>query len=179
MGRSGMVAAGLAVLAGMAAEPAAAASFEAALATGWQWSEGVDRITDQKVSRAILLTAEIEDKPLGLEEARLALTCTGGTPVMDIDWSFKVAGRAHLALAYRFAGQPGRSLKAHYVNRTSQRVSDISGIRRFLADARRSDRLRLRVTSDLSGVAEATFGAAAGADVYRRFTAACPVAASR
>ncbi len=177
MWRSGMVAAGLAVLAGMAAETATAASFEAALATRWQWMDGVDRITGQRVSRAILRTVEIADVPLGLEEARLALTCTGGTPVMDIDWSFKAAGRAHLTLAYRFAGRPGRSLTARYVNRTSQRVSDVAGIRRFLADARLSNRLRLRVTSDLSGVTEATFRAAAGADIYRRFTAACPVAA--
>ena len=177
MGRIRIVLAGLAAVAGMAAETAAAASFEAALATRWQWSEGVDRIADRRVSRAILRTVEIADRQLGLEEARLALTCTGGTPVIDIDWSFKAAGRAHLRLEYRFAGQPGRSLDVLYVNRTSQRVSDLSGIRRFLADARLSDRLRLRVTSDLSGVSEATFRAAAGADIYRRFTAACPVAA--
>ncbi len=42
-----------------------------------------------------------------------------------------------------------------------------------------ADVLRLRVTSDLYGPVEAKFRAAAGADIYRRFTAACPVAASR
>ena len=146
-----------------------AATFEAALATRWQWSEGIDRITDQKVSRAILRTVEIVDMQLGLGEARLALACTGGVAVMNIDWSFKAAGRTNLTLEYRFAGHPGRSLKVRYVNRSREEVTDLGGIRRFLADARLSDRLRLRVTSDLAGVTEATFRAAAGADICPPF----------
>jgi hypothetical protein len=179
MGRPGIIFAGLAVLTAMAAETAVAATFESLLATRWKWAEGVDRFTDRKVSRAYLMTTEIADVMAGLGEARLTVTCTGGKPVMDIDWSFKAAGEARLTVEYRFAGRPGRSLKGRYVNRTSQRVSDLAGIRQFLSDARGSDRLRLRVTSDLYGATEATFKAAAGADIYRRFTAACPVAASR
>jgi hypothetical protein len=119
------------------------------------------------------------DVAAGLEEVRLALTCRGGKPVVDIEWSFKAAGNANLTLEYRFAGRPGRSLKARYVNRTRQQTTDLAGIRQFLADARASDGLRLRVTSDLYGVREAAFKAAAGPDIYRRFTAACPVAAPR
>jgi hypothetical protein len=179
MGHFRIALAGLAVLAAVAAEPVVAASFEAQTATRWNWAEGVDVITDQKVSRAYLLTTEIKDIAAGLEEVRLALTCTGGKPVMDIEWSIKVAGEAHLTVEYRFSGQPGRSLTARYVNRTHQQASDIAGIRQFLVDARASDKLRLRVTSDLGGMVEATFKAAAGADIYRRFTAACPVTASR
>ncbi len=179
MGRCGIVAAGLVAFAIIASGEAEAASFEAALASRWQWMEGVDRITDQKISRAILMTVAIADHQPGLDEARIVLTCTGGKPGMDIDWSFRAAGKANLTVDYRFAGQPGRGLAAHYVNRTRQRVADLAGIRRFLADARSSDSLRLRVTSDLGGTVEATFRAAAGADIYRRFTAACPVAASR
>ena len=179
MGRIRIILAGLVLLFAAAMEPAVGATFEAALATRWQWSEGIDRITDQKVSRAILRTVEIVDMQLGLGEARLALACTGGVVVMNIDWSFKAAGRTNLSLEYRFAGHRGRSLKARYVNRSREEVTDLGGIRRFLADARLSDRLRLRVTSDLAGVTEATFRAAAGADIVRRFTAASPVAAAR
>ena len=179
MGRFAIVVAGLAVLAGTVAGPAAAASFEAILAGRWQWQQGTDGITGQTVSRAILQSVDIVDKPVGLAEARIALVCTGGKPGMTIDWSFKTAGRTNLTLEYRFAGRPGRRLAAGYVNCTSQRVIDLAGIRRFLADARASDSLRLRVTSDLYGVSEARFRAAAGADIYRRFTTACPAAASR
>jgi hypothetical protein len=50
------------------------------------------------------MTTEIVDVTAGLEEVRLALTCTGGKPVMDIEWSFKAAGAAKLTLEYRFAG---------------------------------------------------------------------------
>lgn len=177
MGRHRVAALGLAALAAMAVQPAVAASFEAMLASRWQWSEGIDRITDERVSRAILLTVAITDMQLGIAEARIALTCTGGKPVMDVDWSFKAAGKRNLTLEYRFAGRPGRSLTVRYVNRSRQEVTDLAGIRRFLADARRSDRLRLRVTSDAYGAREATFRAAAGADIVRRFAAACPAAA--
>ncbi len=179
MGRIRIVVAGLALLAAVAVGPAVAASFEAWMATRWKWAEGVDRITDQKISRAYLQTVEIDDIQLGSGDVRLALTCTGGKPVMDIAWSIKVAGKAHLTVEYRFAGQRGHSLKARYVNRSQQRATDLAGIRQFLADARHSDILRLRVTSDLYGPVQATFRAAAGADIYRRFTAACPSAASR
>lgn len=179
MGRHRIAAAGLAMVAAVVAEPAAAVSFESLFATRWQWSEGVDHITDQKVSRAVLLTVTIEDVQLGLAEARIVLTCTGGKPVMDFDWSFKAAGKGGLTVEYRFANLAGRSLKARYVNRTRQEVSDRDGIRQFLADAQRSDSLRLRLTSDLYGVTEATFKAAAGADMVRRFVAACPVVAPR
>ena len=96
MGRIRIVLAGLVLLFAAAMEPAVGATFEAALATRWQWSEGIDRITDQKVSRAILRTVEIVDMQLGLGEARLALACTGGVVVMNIDWSFKAAGRTNL-----------------------------------------------------------------------------------
>ncbi len=179
MGRFRIASAGLAMLAAMTAGPTLAASFESLHAGRWMWAEGVDRITDQTVGRAYLMTTEIVDVTAGLEEVRLALTCTGGKPVMDIEWSFKAAGKVNLTLEYRFAGQPGRNLRARYVNRTHQQATDLAGIRRFLADARVSDILRLRVTSDLYGVREAAFRATAGADIYRRFTAACPVAAPR
>ena len=179
MARHRIVAAGLAALAVTAVGPAAAASLDSKMASRWQWSQGVDRITDQMVSRATLLTTAIEEQQLGLEEARLALTCTAGKAVMDIDWSFKAAGPSNLTLEYRFAGRPGRGLKARYVNRSREEVADIADIRRFLADARTSDRLRLRVTSDAYGTTEANFRAEAGADVVARFTAACHVAAPR
>ena len=179
MGRHRIVAAGLAALAVMAVGPAVAASFESMMASRWQWSEGVDRLTDQRVSRATLLTVMIEGAQLGDSEARVALICTAGKAVMDIDWSFRAAGQSNLTLEYRFAGQPGRSLKARYVNRNREEVTDLDGIRRFLADARTSDRLRLRVTSDAYGTTEASFRAEAGADVVARYTAACPLAAPR
>lgn len=179
MGCSGIVVAGLVALAAFTVGQATAASFEAWNSWRWHWMEGIDRITDQKVARACLATVEIEGVPLGTGDVYVALTRTAGKPVMDIDWSLKVAGKANLTVEYRFAGQRGRNLKARYVNRTQQRATDLADIRQFLADARRSDILRLRVTSDLYGTVEAKFRAAAGADIYRRLTAACPVAASR
>ena len=179
MGRIRIVLTGLTVLVAMAAAQAEAASFEAWTATRWSWMEGVDHITAEKISRAYLVTVEIAGVPLGTGDVYVALTCTGGKPVMDFDWSIKVAGKAHLTVEYRFAGQPGRSIKARYVNRTHQQSTDVEGIRQFLADARHSDRMRLRVTSDLAGVVEASFKSKAGADIYRRFTTVCPVAASR
>jgi hypothetical protein len=173
-----IIMAGLALVA-LLPGPAGAASLEGMFATRWKWAEGVDDITDRKISRAYLLSVEIKDMMVGLEEVRLALTCADGKPVLDVEWSFKVAGKARLALEYRFAGQPGRTLKARYVNRSHQQSGDLAGIRQFLSDARASDKLRLRVTSDLYGTIEASFRAAAGADIYNRFTAACPVAAAR
>ncbi len=121
MGRIRVALAGLAVLAVVAVGQAEAASFEAWTASRWKWTEGVDRFTDQKISRALLLTVEIANVPLGTGDARIALTCTAGKPVMDIAWSIKVAGKTHLTVEYRFAGRPGRSLEARYVNRTSSR----------------------------------------------------------
>ncbi len=179
MGRIRTVLAGLTVVVAMVAGQADAASLEAWTASRWKWMEGVDHITAEKVARAYLVTVEIADVPLGTGDVYVALTCTDGKPVMDFDWSIKVAGKAHLTVEYRFAGQPGRSIKARYVNRAHQQATDIDGIRQFLSDARYADRLRLRVTSDLSGVVEASFNAKAGADIYNRFTAACPTTASR
>ena len=179
MGRLRFVVAGLAGLATVIAGAATAASFDALLATRWQWSEGVDPITDQKVGRAVLATTIIEDIQPGVAEARIALVCTAGKPRMLVDWSFKVAGAANLTVEYRFAGEPGRRLKARAVNRSSEEITDLGDLRRFLSDARRSDKLLLRVTSDAYGVNAATFRAAAGADIVRRFTAACPSAAPR
>jgi hypothetical protein len=107
-------------------------------------------------------TVDIAETILGSEEARVLLTCAGGQASITIDWSFKAAGSKNLILEYRFEGRPGRQLSARYV------------IRQFLADARTSTRLYVRVNSDLSGPQSATFAAGAGADMAARFGAACP-----
>ena len=106
MGRLRFVAAGLGSIVAYVVGHATAATFDALLATRWQWSEGIDPITDQKVRRAVLLTTTIEDIQPGVAEARIALVCTAGEPAMLIDWSFKAAGARNLAVEYHFTGRP-------------------------------------------------------------------------
>ncbi len=163
----------------LGATPALSASFESLVATRWQWVETTDLITDKPVSRAYVLTTVISNVQLGIAEARLDLTCAGGKASLHIEWSFVVAGKANLKVAYRFSGRPGRQLKARYVNRSRQEVTSLADIRQFLADARLSTELLIRVTSDQHGTTEATFRARAGPDMVRHFVAACPAAAQR
>lgn len=164
--------AGLSVWLGVS--PVLADVFDALFGTRWRWVESVDPITDAPVRHAYVATVEIADALLGTEEARVMLTCISGNASITVDWSFKAAGSANLVLEYRFDGRPGRRLKARYVNRTRQRSEHQGDVRQFLADAGRSNRLMVRVDSDLSGPSSATFAAGAGPDMVARFAAACP-----
>jgi hypothetical protein len=156
--------------------PAMADMLDAVFGTRWRWAESVDPISDAPVRQAYVATVDIAGRLLGTDESRVLLTCVDGKASITIDWSFRVAGSANLVVEYRFDGRPGRSLKARYVNRTRQQSADIGDVRLFLSDARQATRLFVRVDSDLYGPSSATFAAAAGPDMVRRFVAACPAA---
>lgn len=169
-----VIAAGVAAFCGwLGAGVALADPFDAVFGTRWRWSESVDPISDAPVKYAYVATVDIADTVIGTEEARVLLTCVGGKASITVDWSFKAAGSANLVLEYRFDGRPGRRLNARYVNRYRQQSTDAGDVRRFLADARMSKRLVVRVDSDLSGPSSATFAAGAGPDMAARFVAAC------
>lgn len=172
--RRSIFAAGLAALGGWLGADVVLADPLDVFRTRWRWAESVDAISDAPVKQAYVATADIADTVLGTEEARVLLTCVGGNASITVYWSFKAAGSANLVLEYRFDGQPGRRLNARYVNRYRQQSSDAEDVRRFLADARMSKRLVVRVDSDLSGPSSATFAAGAGPDMAARFVAACP-----
>jgi hypothetical protein len=144
----------------------------------WRGASTVDAITDEPVFRIYLVTASVNER-IGLNLARLTLTCTGGKPKMRVEWDFKSAGPAHLSLSYRFGTLPGRAMKVRYVNRSEQEVTDKTDLRRFLTDAALAKTLAVRVESDLYGTSTAVFRAGAGADAAARFAAACPEVAAR
>lgn len=169
------IAACIAVFSGWLGVAAALADIlDATFGTRWRWVESVDPITDARVVQTYVATVDIAGTILGSAEARVMLTCTNRKASITIDWSFKAAGTANLTVDYRFDGQPGRSLRARYVNRTRQQSVDQGDVRQFLADARNASRLMVRVDSDLYGPVSATFAAKAGADMVSRFVAACP-----
>lgn len=151
----------------------AEAEFPSHYGRKWEFGEHTDKITDQRV-RTIMIYAMHGAVPWGFVQAPLNVRCTAGNAELTIKWAEKTASNVNLVVEYRFDGLPGRSLDVRYVNRSEQRSTSVAGIRQFLADARRSDRLLLRVSSDLLGTTEAVFRAGAGAEVADYLIAACP-----
>ena len=145
----------------------------------WHGVASTDAITDATVFSVYVVTATVNDTTLGPDVARVGLTCRAGKARLVFEWNFKAAGAANLTVEYRFEGRPGRSVKARYVNRMLEEATAVADIRQFLADARESQSLTVRVNSDMYGVSTATFRTKAGADTAARFAAACPVVSPR
>jgi len=161
-----------------AATPAAADNvWVDALSDRWHAVSTTDPITDAPVFAAYVVTAAVNDHAVGADLARVELTCRGGKARLTFEWNFKAAGPANLAVDYRFDGRAGRTVKARYVNRMLEETTAVADIRQFLADAAQSEGLLVRVNSDTYGISTATFHTRAGADMAKRFAAACPAAA--
>lgn len=159
------------------ANPATAAELNQPFS--WRWSESRDAITDKivRTGHVDTLTLRLNGMPqIGF--GSVLVGCVGGKPLMVFDWGPKVAGKAGLAVQYRFEGQPGRQVTARYVRTTRQIVSKPGDIRQFLADASKSDRLYVRVVSDRYGTVEARFTARAGAELAALLGRHCPSAAA-
>lgn len=160
--------------------PAAAdAWLDGAFSQAWKGVIARDPITDWTDLFMYITTLDVNDRPLGTDIARVALSCKRGKPALEFIWSFKAAGKANLTVEYRFAGQPGRSPNVRYVNRTTQETADLGDVRTFLMDASRSDSLYVGVSSDLGGPNSATFKAKGGSTMRAKFVSFCPSAASK
>lgn len=178
MARDSIAAACVLLLASSLSAPSAVADyFDALIDTRWDWRESVDPITDEVVRVGTILTTRvnISGEEYG-HQARVRVVCVSGKSAIIVDWSSRVAAKKNLALEYRFAGQPGRRTNIRYINRTKQSTTDTADIRQFLADARVSNSLYVRVSSDTYGVSEATFTTRAGEDLFDHFVAVCPSA---
>lgn len=152
---------------------------DAYLGDRWHGAISTDPISDAKVLSVYVASARVNDTTLGPDLARVGLTCQAGKARLVFEWNFKAAGAANLTVEYRFEGRPSRSVKARYVNRMLEGATAVADLRQFLADARESQSLMVRVNSDTYGVSTATFRTKAGADMAARFAAACPVVAPR
>lgn len=161
-----------------AATPAAADNvWVDALSDRWHAVSTTDPITDAPLFAAYVVTATVNGHAVGTDLARVELTCRAGKARLTFEWNFKAAGPANLVVDYRFDGRAGHTVKARYVNRMLEETTAAAEVRAFLADAARSESLLIRVNSDTYGIATATFRTRAGADMAKRFAAACPAAA--
>jgi hypothetical protein len=144
----------------------------------WKWVETVDRVTDELRSDAGISTnsVNIAGSSFG-HSAIVVLSCVRGKYALIFGWSTRVAAQKNLLVEYRFAGRPGHATAARYVNRSRQMSLSVMDIGQFLADARLSNNLYVRVYSDTYGTSEATFTAFGGKEMAAKFIAVCPKAA--
>jgi hypothetical protein len=152
-----------------------ATAAELNLPFSWRWSESRDAITDKivRMGETSTLSFRMNGVPqIGF--ASVLIGCASEKPLIAFDWGPKVAGKAGLAIQYRFEEHPGRELTATYVRTTRQTVSKPGEIRRFLADASKADRLYVRVLSDRYGTVEARFHVRAGAELAALLGRYCP-----
>jgi hypothetical protein len=152
---------------------------DAALGDRWRGTRTADPITDAPLLRLYLITTEVNGAVFGRDMARVMLTCAAGKSSLDFEWTIKAASKTNLVVAYRFEGQPGRTVKARYVNNSEQETTQLGDVRQFVRDAGLSQRLYLQVNSDRFGVNEARFKAKAGPSATASFVEACPDAGPR
>ena len=145
-----------------------------AMSDRWHGVSTSDAITDGAILGMYVVTSEINGR-YSSDLSRLMLICESGKARLRLEWTFKAAGSANLSVEYRFEGQPGRAIKARYVNRSEEEATSESDIRQFLTDAGTGSRsLMARVSSDIGGVSTAKFRTRGGPDMVKKFTIACP-----
>lgn len=140
----------------------------------WKWDESKDKITDvTNVTAMVVTDRAMIDGRYG-HNAALSLSCLNNKRSILVLWDFPVSITGQSVLSYRFEGGTGHQLdNAVFPGTNRQAIFDTATVAQFIKEAQTSNSLLIRVSTVGFSPAEATFPTK-GADVVKRFAAACP-----
>jgi hypothetical protein len=154
---------------------------QAAAAGEWKIEKRTDRVSDRPQFSAVLITrsrsaSAAQAAPTVPQLASLQLMCFDGAPVVRLHFVHEVGSNRNSRLAYRFDGNPTRSVNARVLQdfRTIM-IEDETDVARFADELRSASRLSVQVTSLVRGASSADFKVEGGAVALDAAFSACPL----
>lgn len=142
-----------------------------ASATSWRYSADVDRISGKtKPSLSLAPTTARYNGRTGFGSA--AVICGEGKPSVMFVFDWPVGATHNSIVGYRFDQKPGREPAVEFFNTKAPVINGAADAKTFLADAKNSSSLYVRVSSPV-GVSEIEFNTAGGNAAISQFEQSC------
>ena len=173
---AGLGAAALALSACTARDPLVEARTGAVAGSKWQIERAIDRITNARVSSALIHTRTVANSLIAFPPpAAMQLTCFKGGPIVRLTFAFKVGSTRNAQLGYTFDQNPGREPDVRFVEGAKNVViEDPEEVARFAAGLAGAKTLYVRIRSLNVGRTSAEFDVAGAPPAIAAAYEDCP-----